>query len=80
MSGYVLASATYTGHEKYILYLVSIETQVNVTGKKIKGIDLKCRVVMEAALGILFTAALHPKLVTLTHTYMKTFLFSVFPW
>lgn len=57
-----LASAMYIGHGKYVLSIVSMKNQVHLIGKRIKEIELKCRVVMKAALSILLTMALPSKM------------------
>lgn len=58
MSGADLASAIHTGCEKYILCIVGMKNHVHFIRERIKEIEIKCRVLMEAALNILLTVAL----------------------
>lgn len=57
----------------------SMKNQVHLIGKRRKESELKCRVVMEAALNILLTMALHPimlKRKPKAGQYEKIFVFS----
>ena len=80
MSGADLASAIHTGHEKYILCIVGMKNQVHLIRERIKEIELKCRVLMEAALNILLTKVLCYEMLKCdpkADQYEKTVVFSL---